>query len=235
MVSRWRARLTATTPSPCTEPVHLKVDAAPRARARRRTMSCSDARDLSVYYGDFRAVRDVTLSIRRNEITALDRSVGLRQDHVPALPEPHERSDRRRARRGHDPVSRRRPVRRRRSIRSRCVGGSAWCSRSRTRSRSRSTTTSRSARRSPGFKGDLDDLVEQALQQGRPVGRGEGQAEGIGDGAVGRPAAAAVHRARDRDQARRDLDGRAVLGARPDRHGQDRGPDARAACPSTRS
>jgi phosphate transport system ATP-binding protein len=30
-----------------------------------------DVRDLSVYYGDFRAVRDVTLPILRNEITAL--------------------------------------------------------------------------------------------------------------------------------------------------------------------
>jgi phosphate transport system ATP-binding protein len=30
-----------------------------------------DVRDLSVYYGDFRAVRNATLSIRKNEITAL--------------------------------------------------------------------------------------------------------------------------------------------------------------------
>ena len=30
-----------------------------------------DVRDVSVYYGDFRAVRDVTLPIRKNEITAL--------------------------------------------------------------------------------------------------------------------------------------------------------------------
>ncbi|MGH2526804.1 MAG: ATP-binding cassette domain-containing protein, partial [Actinomycetota bacterium] len=30
-----------------------------------------DVRDLAVYYGDFRAVRDVTLPILKNEITAL--------------------------------------------------------------------------------------------------------------------------------------------------------------------
>ena len=39
------------------------------------------------------------------------------------------------------------------STRSRCAGGSGWCSRSRTRSRSRSTTTSPSARGSPGVEG----------------------------------------------------------------------------------
>ena len=54
--------------------------------------------------------------------------------------------------------------------------------------------------------------------QGGAVGRGEGQAQGVRPGALGRAAAAAVHRARDRDAARRDPDGRAVLGARPDRH-----------------
>jgi phosphate transport system ATP-binding protein len=43
--------------------------------ARRRTEAerelLFDVRDVSVYYGDFRAVRDVTLPIRKNEITAL--------------------------------------------------------------------------------------------------------------------------------------------------------------------
>ena len=52
-----------------------------------------------------------------------------------------------------------------RSTRSRCAGASAWCSRSRTRSPSRSTTTSPSARGSPGMKGNLDDIVEQALRR----------------------------------------------------------------------
>ena len=35
-----------------------------------------DVRDLSVYYGDYRAVRDVTPAVRRNEITALIGSSG---------------------------------------------------------------------------------------------------------------------------------------------------------------
>ena len=47
--------------------------------------------------------------------------------------------------------------------------------------------------------------------------------------ALRRPAAAALHRARDRGRARDPADGRALLGARPDRHAQDRGADPRAA------
>ena len=52
--------------------------------------------------------------------------------------------------------------------------------------------------------------------QGRDVGRGEGQAEAERHGAFGRPAAAAVHRARGRGQARGAAARRADLGARPD-------------------
>ena len=46
--------------------------------------------------------------------------------------------------------------------------------------------------------------------------------------ALRRPAAAAVHRPRDRDRAGGAADGRAVLGARSDRHAPDRRADARA-------
>ena len=80
-----------------------------------------------------------------------------------------------------------------------------------------------------GFKGNTAEKVEKALrgaalwdevkdklQQERPV-------------AVRRPAAAPVHRARDRHRAGSAADGRAVLGARPDRDAQDRRADARAA------
>ena len=65
----------------------------------------------------------------------------------------------------------------------------------------------------------------------RPVGRGQGPAAGKRHGLVGRPAAAAVHRPRHRGRSRGDPDGRALLGARPDRHRQDRGADPRAARP----
>ena len=61
----------------------------------------------------------------------------------------------------------------------------------------------------------LWDEVKDRLRHQRPV-------------ALRRPAAAALHRARDRDRAGDHPDGRAVLGARPDRDAEDRRADPRA-------
>jgi phosphate transport system ATP-binding protein len=55
-----------------TEPrltIHTPELARPLSEAERELLF--DVRSVSVYYGDFRAVRDVTLPIRKNEITAL--------------------------------------------------------------------------------------------------------------------------------------------------------------------
>ena len=81
----------------------------------------------------------------------------------------------------------------------------------------------------------MDDLVEEALTRGGPVGRGQGQAQGERARALRRPAAAALHRPLHRGRAGRDPDGRALRVARPDRHLQDRRPDARAGEATTRS
>jgi phosphate transport system ATP-binding protein len=51
-------------------PVSVQVNREARATKAGREV-VFDVRDLSVYYGDFRAVRDVTLPIYRNQITAL--------------------------------------------------------------------------------------------------------------------------------------------------------------------
>jgi phosphate transport system ATP-binding protein len=51
-------------------PVSVRIDREPRATEAEREV-VFDVRDLSVYYGDFRAIRDVTLPIYRNQITAL--------------------------------------------------------------------------------------------------------------------------------------------------------------------
>ncbi len=64
-----------------------------------------------------------------------------------------------------------------------------------------------------------------------PVGRGEGPAEVVGPRDVGWSAAAPVHRPGHRRRARGGADGRAVLGPRPDRHRPHRGADARAQGP----
>jgi phosphate transport system ATP-binding protein len=51
-----------------------------------------DIRDLTVSYGRVTAISDVNLQILRNIITGDHRSVGLRQEHVHPLSQPHERS-----------------------------------------------------------------------------------------------------------------------------------------------
>ena len=122
---------------------------------------------------------------------------------------------------GHGHRRRPRHLRRRASTSSSCGGASGWCSRSRTRSRSRSSTTSPTACASTAWREprrSCDDVVEESLRERRAVGRGEGPAARLGAGALGRPAAAAVHRARARRRARDPADGRAGVGARPDRH-----------------
>ena len=65
-------------------------------------------------------------------------------------------------------------------------------------------------------KATLDEACERACGRGA-VGRGQGSAARERPVPVRRPAAAAVHRARDRHRAGDHPDGRALLGARPDR------------------
>jgi hypothetical protein len=50
--------------------VSMRFDREPGQLEETAQEVVFDVRDLSVYYGDFRAVRDVTLPIFRNEITA---------------------------------------------------------------------------------------------------------------------------------------------------------------------
>ena len=52
---------------------------------------------LDFAYGTHQVLHDISLSIPATSGHRLHRSVGLRQDDAAALPEPDERSDRRRA------------------------------------------------------------------------------------------------------------------------------------------
>ena len=67
-------------------------------------------------------------------------------------------------------------------------------------------------------KAELDAIVETLAEARRAVGRGQGSPDRKRHRAVRRPAAAPVHRPRHRGRSRGDPDGRAVLGARSDRH-----------------
>ena len=193
-------------------------------RPRRRR--CRSA-NLDFYYGKFQALKDVNLDIAERARHGVHRPVGLRQVDAAAHAEPHVFAVSRAARHRRDPLQRRRTSSTPAPTSTCCAPRSAWCSRSRRRFRCRSTTTSRSAcasTRTCRQRGD-GRARRVGADQGGDVGRGEGQAEAERHGAVRRPAAAAVHRARGGGQARGAAARRADLGARPDLDRQDRGAD----------
>jgi phosphate transport system ATP-binding protein len=72
-------QLPGDDPQPATDPassdqggrISVHIEREPRHLEEAEQDVVFDVRDLSVYYGDFRAVRDVTLPIYRNQITAL--------------------------------------------------------------------------------------------------------------------------------------------------------------------
>ncbi len=76
-------------------------------------------------------------------------------------------------------------------------------------------------------KTDLDEVVETSLKKASLWNEVKDRLQESGTGLSG-PAAAPLHRPRHRRLARGDPDGRALLGARPHRHRQDRGADRRA-------
>ena len=156
------------------------VGAAQRPAGRDRGRARSiifDVADLRVFYGSFQAVADTTLAIREHEITALIGPSGCGKTTVlrcfNRMNDLIEGARVEGTIRYHgvdiygekvDPVE----VRRRigmvfqkpnpfpKSIYDNIAFGP----------------------RIAGFKGDMDDLVEESLHRRRPVGRGQGQAEG---------------------------------------------------------
>ena len=80
-----------------------------------------------------------------------------------------------------------------------------------------------------------DELVESCLTEGRTVERGREPAAPAGRGALGWPAAAAVHRPGPGHPAPGAADGRAVLGPRPHLHPPDRDHHRGAARPRSPS
>ena len=73
-------------------------------------------------------------------------------------------------------------------------------------------------------KSDLDNVVEKSLRGANLWEEVKDRLRQARRRPVRRPAAAAVHRPRDRRRAAGAADGRAVLGARPDLDAGDRGP-----------
>ena len=190
---------------------------APTPRGVRRSIGepIFDVARRRVFYGDQRAVRDITLELCKNQITALIGPSGCGKSHVHPLPEPDERPDPVGARRGRGHLPRPGPLRRQDR-----PGPGAQADRHGVPEAEPVPEVDlrqhrlRPARdRHEGRHGR--DRRERAAPR-RAVGRRQGPHEDERVRHVRRPAAAAVHRARAGDRARRAADGRAVLGARPD-------------------
>ena len=198
---------------------------APEAhvRARRCRAQGGSRRNLSFYYGDFRALKDINMPVHEQQGHRADRPVGLRQVHLPALLQPHARPLSGQPLRRRDPSApgQHQPAGDAASTRSRCACASAWCSRSPTRSR-RSIFENVAY----GLRVRGEALAPPPRGEGRAgaagrcaVGRGQGPAARAGVQSFRRAAAAPVHRARARDRPGDPAVRRADLGARPDRHG----------------
>ena len=158
------------------QPLQLAQRRAGAAVADTETVF--DLDQLEVFYGAFRAVRDVTMEIHKNQITAFIGPSGCGKTTVLRCVQPDARRDPGRARRRASSITTASISTAPTSRRPRSGGGSAWCSRSRTRSRRASTTTSRSARASTASANaaKLDaDRREVAARRGA-VGRGQGSA-----------------------------------------------------------
>ena len=79
--------------------------------------SVIDIRNLQAYYGEHRAVKDVSLSLYARRVSAIIGPSRLRQEHAGALPQPHARDDARRQRGGRGALPGREHLRRGRGSR----------------------------------------------------------------------------------------------------------------------
>ena len=193
---------------------------------------------LNVYYGTFRAVRDITLTIRPQAITAIIGPSGCGKSTFLRLDQPDERGHRQRTRRGQHLSRRHRHLRRRGRPGRSCGGGSGWSSSDRTRSRRcRSTTTSWPACGSTGrkSKAELDEIVERSPPPRRPLGRGQGQAQAPGCRCPAASSSGCASPARSPSIPEVILMDEPALGARSGGDAPDRGADGRTALRATRS
>ena len=207
------------------EPLHAEVPVSePRPRSTSAHLTVPLRRRVS-------AVRGVDLAVPAHSIYAIIGPARQRQDlaaahHQPALA---SRSTARRGRRGRSsstgghPARRRRPGRAsppdRHGVRDAAAAAAAP-------STTTSSTGPRLAGRPRPRRARRARRVEPA--RGAALGRGQGSPRALGLRAVGRPAAAPLHRADARARARGRPARRAVLGPRSHLHPQDRGDDARA-------
>ena len=199
-----------------------------RRRLAGRGAKTIEARDVNLFYGDFHAVEDVTMTIEPNKVTALIGSSGCgKTTFLRSLNRMHELTPGRRVEGeitldGEDIYGTgRRPGRGAPAGRDGLPAAQPVPDDVDLRERRR--------RAQPQRRPDeevREGRGRRALAARRPpLGGGQGPARQARLRALRRPAAAALHRPRDRGRARGAADGRALLGARPGRDAGDRGPD----------
>ena len=89
-----RPRPTTAGRAPAVPTTGTQPDAgAAEAALGTRQAKTLEAREVNLYYGDFHAVEDVTHDDRAEQGDGADRLLGLRQDDLPALAQPHARAD----------------------------------------------------------------------------------------------------------------------------------------------
>ncbi len=212
----------------------------PRRRSNGRASQVArpvvfDIRDMSVTYGDEAGARLDDAQDLPQRRHGRDRAVGLRQVDVPPQPQPDERLD----------PGLSGSTARSSTTATTCTG--AGVNRVEVRRRigmvfQKPNPFPKSiydnvawAPRNLGMKDEHRRARRAGAAQRGAVGRGQGPPARQRAQPLRRPAAAPVHRARDRDRARRAAARRAGLGARPDRDRRDRGADARRSRTATRS
>ena len=187
-------------------------------------------RDIDLYYGDFQAVQDVTMTVEPHKVTALIGSSGCgKTTFLRSLNRMHELTAGARVvgeitldeqdiyANGIDPVKVRRLV------------GMVFQAPNPfpTMSIYENVAAGLSLASGRVKKSVKDEVVERSLRGAHLWNEVKDRLDGRAR-ALRRPAAAPLHRPRDRGRARGAAHGRALLGARPGGHARDRGPDRRA-------
>ena len=211
--------------------------AFPRRRPTPKQQPKVEIRRLSFFYGKFQALHDIDLDIHDRQITAFIGPSGCgKSTLLRTLNRIYELYPGQRAT-GQVHARRAQPARPRRRRESCCAPRSAWCFRSR-----RPFPMSVQDNISFGVAPLREALARRdggaravGAGKGRAVVRGQGQAAPGRHGAVGRAAAAPVHRARGRGQARGAAARRAGLGAGSHLDAEDRAAAIASCAGSTRS
>ena len=194
---------------PATEPV---TDSVLRLRRGAKRL---EARDLNIYYGSFKAVADLNMTVNSRSVTALIGPSGCGKSTVPrALNRLHETAPGGRVEGsvlldGGDIYGKQISA-----VAVRRIVGMVFQRPNPFPTMSiRDNVVAGLKLQGTHKKNDLDELAERSLRGGEPVERGERSAGHARRGPIRWPAAAALHRPGDRRLARRIADGRTLFRA----------------------